>query len=75
MTFNVTIDDSNDLLVEDYLSQVDEDLSKTAEESTVEMIVDIYYLSVKSMEAMEECKKNPGDVWSHAEMMRYYGLA
>lgn len=59
MTFAVTIDDSNKLLLKDYMEHVNESLSKVARKSTVEMIVDIYHLSVKSMAAMEEYRKNP----------------
>lgn len=68
MTFEVTIDDSNDLLVADYLEQVREKISEVAKESTVEMIVDIYHLSVKSMQAMEEYRKNPEDTCTFAEL-------
>ena len=59
MTFDVTIDDSNDLLVADYLKQVNENLSEIAQESTIEMIEDINYLSAKAKILMEEYRKNP----------------
>ena len=75
MTFDVTIDDSNDLLVEDYMEHKSESLADVAQESTIDMISDIYYLSAKCVKLMEEYRKNPDDVCSHAELMRHYGLA
>lgn len=59
MTFDITIDESNDLLVADYLSRVNENLSQVAQESTVEMIEDINYFSAKAKVLMEEYRKNP----------------
>ncbi len=75
MTFDVTIDDSNDALISDYLRHVSENLPEVAQESAIEMIEDIYYLSAKAKKLMEEYRKNPADVCSHAELMRHYGLA
>ena len=75
MTFDVTIDDSNDLLVEDYMEHESENLADVAQESTIDMISDIYYLSAKCVNLMEEYRKNPDDVCSFAEFKAKLELA
>ena len=75
MTFDVTIDDSNDALISDYLRHVSENLPEVAQESAVEMIEDIYYLSAKAKKLMEEYRRNPADVCSFAELKAELGMA
>lgn len=75
MTFDVTIGDADKLIIEDYLAKTNDGISKVAHHSMVNMIVNDYADAASFKEAMEEYRKNPDDVWSHAELMRYYGWA
>ncbi len=55
MTFDIAIDAVNDLIIEEYLiEEENEGISEVAKEATIEMISDIYYLSAKAEKLMEE---------------------
>ena len=75
MTFDINIDDADDFIVEDYVAQVEDGISTIAHHSIINMISNDYADAAAYEQAMEEYKKNPDDVWSHAELMRHYGLA
>lgn len=74
MTFEVTLDNVDALIVTDYIKRTKMNLSEVAHQSTLEMIEDINYLSAKCEVALEEYKKNPVTI-SHAELMKKYGMA
>ena len=75
MTFKITLDNADDLIVEDYLAQTDKGLATVAHHSIINMISNDYADAAAYERAMEEYRKNPGDVCTHAELMQRYGLA
>ena len=75
MTFEITIDDADDFIVKDYVAHSDDSISTIAHHSIINMISNDYADAAAYEQAMEEYRKNPDDVWSHAELMHYYGLA
>ena len=75
-TFDVEFDASNDLLMEDYFANEEKNpLSNVAQDSAIEFVDDIYYLSEKARIAMEEYRKNPYDVCSFAEFKAELAMA
>ena len=75
MTFDITIDTADDFIVKDYVAKVEAGISTIAHYSIINMISNDYADAAAYDQAMEEYRKNPDDVWSHAELMRHYGLA
>lgn len=75
MTFEITIDDGDDFIIKDYVAQSKNAVEAIAHNSIINMISNDYADAAAYNRAMEEYRKNPDDVWSHEEVMRYYGLA
>ena len=63
-TVSLPLNDSQDydLIVEDYLAQTDKDLVTVAHHSIINMISNDYADAAAYERAMEEYRKNPGDV-------------
>ena len=74
MTFEVTFDDKEAEIVEDYLKRADMSISQAARRAILEMIFDDDAVLAAFERSMEEYKKNPTTI-SHQELMKEYGLA
>lgn len=59
MTFDINIDDADDFIVEDYVSQVEDGISTIAHHSIINMISNDYADAAAYEQAMEEYRKNP----------------
>lgn len=75
MTFKITLDDADNLIVEDYLAQTDKGLATVAHHSIINMISNDYADAAAYERAMEEYRKNPGDVCTFEELKAELGIA
>lgn len=74
MTFEVTFDDADVPIVEDYMKQTNMTISEVARQAILEMIFQDDADLAAYEKAIAEFKKNPVTI-SHAELMKKYGLA
>lgn len=73
MTFEVTFDEAETAIVEDYMKQTNMTISEVARQAMLEMIFQDDADLAKCEEAIAEFKKNPVTI-SHAELMKELGL-
>ena len=74
MTFEVTFDEADVPIVEDYMKQTNMTISEVARQAILEMIFQDDADLAAYERAIAEFKKNPATI-SHAELMKKYGLA
>ncbi len=74
MTFEVTFDDKEAAIVENYLQRTDRTISQVAHRAILEMIFDDDAVLSAYEKAMEEYKKNP-TTYTLAEVESYLGLS
>ena len=74
MTFEVTFDDADVPIVEDYMKQTNMTISEVARQAILEMIFQDDDDLAAYEKAIAEWKKNPVTI-SHKELMKKYGLA
>jgi len=73
MTFEVTFDDAETAIVEDYMRATNMSISEVARQAMLEMIFQDDADLARCEAAIAEYKKNPANI-SHAELMKKYGL-
>ena len=73
MTFEVTFDDADVPIVEDYMKQTNMTISEVARQAILEMIFQDDADLAAYERAIAEFKKNPVTI-SHAELMKELGL-
>ena len=74
MTFEVTFDDAEAAIVEDYLQRADMNISQAARRAILEMIFDDDAVLSAYEEAMEHYKKDP-TTYTHQEVLKTLGMA
>ena len=73
MTFEVTFDDKESQIVEDYMNQNKMNFSQVAKQAILEMIFADDADLAAFNRAMEEYKKNP-TTYTHTEVKKWLGL-
>lgn len=74
MTFEVTFDDTEAKIVEDYLQRADTSISKLARRAILETIFDDDAVLAAYEKAIEKYKANP-TTYTHAEVLKMLDMA